>query len=637
MSGSSTRSEREPDVGGRRRLASVVLCLGLVVLAPAAAPAQESAPDSGRVSEPGQYRGYTEARYDDWVRESRYIRVRDGTRLAADILRPAVDGEPVEEPMPVVWTYHRYHRADVRKDGSVRTIAAMPTPKALLRHGYVVVAVDVRGAGASFGTARGLFAPPEARDAYDVTEWLADRPWSNGKIGMFGGSYLGITQLLAAGQAPPHLEAVVPEKALLDLYRSIRPGGVLASDLMRSWSRLTRTLDTKRPAAPVQGDSGRALLERALEQHRNNLNVYELYGSLPQRDGQRPELALPWLTGSPHTWARRARESDVAVYLMGGWFDGLARGTALWYRNLDAPRRLVMGPWFHQTRDELDVPVEHLRWFDRWLRDVENGITREDPVHYYVLGADGDDAGDGGGAWRTAADWPPPAAKEDTLFFAPGPGGGVESVSDGRLSFDGPGRRSASDTGRFDYTASTGRPSRWSNLYGDGGQEVSYPDMTSNDRKGFTYTTPPLERNRTVAGHPVVRLWVESTDRDGDFFVYLEEVGPDDSSTYLTEGVLRASNRATATPPYDAAGLPWHRAYRRDAEPMPRGEPVLLEVPLQPVANRFEEGERIRVTVTGADTANFGGAIRPEEPPRIGIHRGARHPSSVVLPFLRNE
>lgn len=111
----------------------------------------------------------------------------------------------------------------------------------------------------------------------------------------------------------------------------------------------------------------------------------------------------------------------------------------------------------------------------------------------------------------------------------------------------------------------------------------------------------------------------------------------DGSSTYLSEGVLRASNRATATPPYHAAGLPWHRAYRRDAEPMPRGEPVLLEIPLQPVANRFEEGERIRVTVTGADTANFGGAITPGDPPRIGVHRGARHPSSVVLPFLREE
>lgn len=628
------RPERERDTGAGRRVASAVLFLGLVATAlpaPEPAPAQEPGADSSRVSRPGEYSGYTGARYDDWVRRSRYIEVRDGTRLAADILRPAVDGEPVDEPLPVVWTYHRYHRADVREDGSVRTVAAQPIPKALLRHGYVVAAVDARGAGASFGTARGLFAPQEARDTYDVTEWLADRPWSNGKIGMFGGSYLGITQLLAAGQAPPHLEAVVPEKVLFDLYRSLRPGGVLASDLMGSWSRLTRTLDTKRPAAPVQGDSGRALLERALERHRDNLNVHDLYGSLPYRDGQSRELAWPWLTGSPHTWARKARESDVAVYLMGGWFDGLARGTALWYRNLDAPRRLVMGPWFHQTRRELDVPAETLRWFDRWLKGVENGVTREDPVRYYVLGAAGDEG------WRSAADWPPPEAREDTFYLASGPSGTIESVHDGSLRFGRPDSArdgAAVDSGRFDYSASTGKPSRWSNLYGDGGRGVSYPDMTDNDRKGFTYTTPPLERDRTVAGHPVVRLWVESTARDGDFFVYLEEVGEDGSSRYLTEGVLRASNRATAAPPYDAAGLPWHRAYRRDADPMPDGEPALLEIPLQPVANRFEEGERIRVTVTGADTANFGGAIRPEEPPLIGIHRGSRHPSSVILPFL---
>jgi len=629
-----TNCRRRPERGRHtgtgligRGVAACALLAAAALPAPEPATAQEPA-DSTRVSRPGEYAGYTEARYDDWVRRSRYIEVRDGTRLAADILRPAVDGEPVEEPLPVVWTYHRYHRADLREDGSVRTIAAQPIPRALLRHGYVVAAVDARGAGASFGTARGLFAPQEARDTYDVTEWLADRPWSDGRIGMFGGSYLGVTQLLAAGQAPPHLEAVVPEKVLFDLYRSVRPGGVLASDLMRNWSRLTRTLDTKRPAAPVQGDSGRALLERALERHRDNMNVRDLYGSLPYRDGQGAGLALPWLTGSPHTWARKARESDVAVYLMGGWFDGLARGTALWYRNLDAPRRLVMGPWFHQTRRELDVPAENLRWFDRWLKDVENGVAREDPVRYYVLGAAG------GEAWRSAADWPPPSARDDTLFFAAGPGGAIESVHRGGLSPRRPEGRAAADTGRFDYTASTGKPSRWSNLYGDGGRDVSYPEMTSNDRKGFTYTTPPLERDRTLAGHPVVRLWVESTARDGDFFAYLEEVGPDGASTYLTEGVLRASNRATAAPPYDAAGLPWHRAYRRDAEPMPRGEPVLLEIPLQPVANRFEEGERIRVTVTGADTANFDAAIRPEEPPRIGIHRDSRHPSSVILPFV---
>lgn len=605
---------------------AVLLVAGLAV--PRGAPAQEAERDTARVSAFGEYGGYTEPRYDDWVRTSSYIEVRDGTRLAADIIRPAVDGRPVQEPLPVVWTYHRYHRADVAEDGNVSTIAQHPFARPLLRHGYVVAAVDGRGSGASFGTARGVFSPREAKDAYDITEWLASRPWSTGKIGMFGQSYLGITQLLAAGQSPPHLEAVVPTKVALDLYSELRPGGVLASDLTRSWSRLTRRLDTKTPAAPVQGDSGRVLLKRAMQQHRANLDVHQLYGSRPYRDDQSPEVALPWLTGSPHTWARRARRSDVAVYMIGGWLDGFARGTALWYRNLDSPRRLTMGPWFHQQIGGVDLAAEHLRWFDRWLKGVKSGVGQEKPVRYYVLG------GPSGERWRTAADWPPPEARRDTLRFAPGASGTIQSVHDGGLSFEFPERRVAVDTGRLDYTASTGRPSRWSNTYGDGGSDVSYPDMTRHDRKGFTYTSPPLERSRTVAGHPVVRLWVESTARDGDFFVYLEEVRPDGSSRYLSEGVLRASLRATSTPPYDAAGLPWHRAYRRDAAMMPPGKPVLLEIPLQPVANRFEQGERIRVTVAGADTANFGAGLLPDDPPRIGVHRGSRHPSSVVLPLL---
>lgn len=611
-----------------RRFVSALL--GALVLAAAQAVPASGQAGQERISRPGEYRGYTEARYDDWVRQSRYIEVRDGTRLAADILRPAVDGEPVEEPLPVVWTHTRYRRAVPTKGDAVATIADRnPFVPPLLRHGYVVAAVDVRGTGASFGTSRGILEPVEARDAHDVTEWLASRPWSNGKIGMFGQSYLGITQLLAAGQQPEHLEAIFPQKVLLDLYQAAQPGGVLATDLVRSWSRIVRAQDVKRPAAPVAGDSGRALLNRAVEEHRGNRNVLELYGSLPYRDSQDLRFAWPWHSSSPYTWTGSARRSDVAVYLAGGWRDGLARGTALWYRNLDAPRKLTMGPWFHIGYGGLDMADEQLRWFDRWLKGVENGIADEKPVRYYVFGARKGDR------WRTTTDWPPPDARADTLHFASGPSGTIESIHDGGLSFRRPEARAALDTGRFHYSASTGKPSRWSNLYGDGGTDVSYPDMTSHDRKGFTYTSPPLERDRTIAGHPVVRLWVESTADDGDFFAYLEEVGPDGSSTYLTEGVLRASNRATVPAPYDAAGLPWHRAYRRDAEPMPEDEPVLLEIPLQPVANRFEEDERIRVTVTGADTANFSEAISPDEPPLIGIHSGRRHPSAVILPFLR--
>jgi predicted acyl esterase len=136
-----------------------------------------------RLSLPGKYEGYSQPLYNERTSSSQYITMRDGTKLAALILRPAQDGKTVSTPLPVIWTHNRYHREG---------IFAWPWLRTLVKHGYVMVSVDVRGSGASYGTYRGLFSPEETRDAYDITEWLAAQPWSNGNIGMFGRSYLGI-------------------------------------------------------------------------------------------------------------------------------------------------------------------------------------------------------------------------------------------------------------------------------------------------------------------------------------------------------------------------------------------------------------------------------------------------------------
>lgn len=607
----------------RKSVLSAAFAVAVWTAGTAAAPGQQA----GEVSRPGEYGGLTAPVYDDWVRTSRYVEVRDGTRLAVDVLRPAVAGEPVEEPLPVVWAFHRYQRAMAREGRVIDIATQYPYLERLLRHGYVVAAVDVRGGGASFGTSLGIFHPQEARDAYDLTEWFARQPWSDGNIGMFGGSYLGGTQFLAAGFAPPHLKAIFPQKAPLDLYGALRPGGVLVENFLLNWARLTRQLDVEVPAAPVTGDSGEALLAMAVEQHKDNVDPYELYGSVGLRDGQTMRLAWPYLVGSPHSYAPALRDSDVAVYLMGGWFDTIARGTALWYRNLGDRTRLVMGPWFHQQSEGLDLGAEHLRWFDRWLKGVRNGIDREPPVRYHVMGESGD------AAWRSASDWPPPEARPDTLYFAPGPTGTIASLHDGMLGDSAPPAPEAVDRARFDSTATSGKPSRWSNTYGDGGIDVAYPDMRPNDRRGFTYTTAPLDRKVVTAGHPVVELWVESTAPDGDFFVYLEEVTPDGRSTYLSEGVLRASHRRTTAPPYDKAGLPYHRSFARDTASLRPGRVHHLAIDLQPVANLFEPGHRIRVTITGADRDNFRTPALGK-PPIVGIHRDASHASLLVLPVL---
>src|SRR5436305_5253403 len=169
----------------------LVLPLALMAVLPATA-----APPT--VSEFGKYSGYSEAVYDGWVRSSRYVPMRDGIRLAVDIVRPTLHGRVATERLPVVWTHTRYQRAfyDVSFEGMKVYSAADADDRRVqvVRHGYVVAAVDARGTGASFGTYMGWFSSDETRDGYDVTEWLAAQPWSNGNVGMYGRSYLGFTQ-----------------------------------------------------------------------------------------------------------------------------------------------------------------------------------------------------------------------------------------------------------------------------------------------------------------------------------------------------------------------------------------------------------------------------------------------------------
>ncbi len=182
--------------------------------------------------------------------------MRDGTKLAALILRPAEDGKPVSTPLPVIWTHIRYHR---------EKILEWPWLQTLLKYGYVVVSVDVRGSGASYGTFRGLFSPEETNDAYDITEWLAVQPWSDGNIGMYGRSYMGITQFMAASKAPPHLKAIFPEMAEFDHYSFFYPGGVFQDDFFRQWGNMINMLDTDGMA--VDEDQDKAMLQEALKEH----------------------------------------------------------------------------------------------------------------------------------------------------------------------------------------------------------------------------------------------------------------------------------------------------------------------------------------------------------------------------------
>ena len=168
--------------------------------------------------------------------------------------------------------------------------------------------------------------------------------------------------------------------------------------------------------------------------------------------------------------------------------------------------------------------------------------------------------------------------------------------------------------------------------YRSRGGPAGYPDLASNDAKGFTWTTDALSTPVEVIGHPVVHLWVTSSARDFDAMVFLEDVDSTGKSSYVTEGVLRASHRKLGTPPFDNFGLPWPRSFKEDVEPLP-AEPAELVFDLLPTAKRFRAGHRIRVTLQGADRDTHM-AVIPKVPPRVTVYRDRDRPSRIVLPVV---
>ena len=590
---------------------------------------------SARVSALGRYDGYSEERFGDGVTTSCYVEMRDGVRVAVDIFRPTSDGAPVEEPLPAIWTHARYHRAALTEEGEVATCIRVEHDWMLpvVRHGYVAVTVDARGCGASFGVCAGQFSAAETRDAHDVTEWIAAQPWCNGKIGMFGRSYLGITQYFAATQAPPHLETLFPEMASFDLYAYAYCGGVFRATSRFDWQQLVSNLDQSvptlwrgdylGPVAPVDGDDDGELARAARREHRENPNWYRMLAGSPYRDSvDAISGECLYETRSANTYRTLIEKTGIPIYHLAGWYDMFPRDTLLWWRNLDNPQKVVIGPWFHVDRQGLDDDAEHLRWYDHWLKGIDNGVMDEDPIHYWTLDAKE------GEEWRSTSTWPLPNAQRVDFYLGAGPSGRSVSVNDGVLT-----REIAEGSGHddyiADYTATTSLVNRWANASGG---PTGYPDMSENDAKGLTYTSEPLDEDIEVTGHPIAHLWV-STDRDDcAFYAYLEDVHPGGYSQYVTEGVLLGSHRKLCEAPWDNLGLPYHSGLEADVGPMPE-EPVELEFDLHPTSKRFPRGHRIRVTITCADRDND--QVPEYDPPAaVRVYTGRDRCSKIELPVV---
>lgn len=605
------------------------------------------------------------------VRQSYYVRMRDGVRIAVDVLRPA-NAQPGER-FPTILQQTRYWRTpDIRFPFS---LFASPLDyqgifgafkRSLVARGYVWVDVDTRGSGASFGNRPWDYAPDEIQDGGEIMTWIARQPWSNGKVVTAGASYTGSTSEFAMINRHPALKAVVNVSSEFDQYTDIlAPGGVPMTWWLDEWGAQTAALDrsqipgasfTQKLAsggvAGVSGDVFGVLRRRAIAQHRDNYDFRELK-SMVYRDDfplgktattparrAAQERQFAWLRqkfgpdflahgidlASAHFYLDDLRAANAPEYAIAGWFDGTYANAAIKrFNTIGNPGdKLIIGAWDHTQHNispftaigptHFDLLAEITKFIDGIVGGFPDVLHSDARVHYYTMGAE---------RWNHADSWPVPNTPM-RLYLSAGH----------QLSTTIP-MEAGEDRYAVDYTATTGHRTRFDTLMGRALRNP-YPNRAVQDAKLLVYDGPVLAADTEVTGHPQVSLTVTSTADDGAFFVYLEDVAPDGTVTYVTEGELRAIHRAiAATPAPTWQSGPYHSFLRAAARPMIPGQATELRFDLLPTSYLFKAGHHIRIAVAGADAAHF--SRIPADPaisPVISLLRGGHQASWVELPIV---
>ncbi len=559
--------------------------------------------------------------------KSVYVPMRDGVRIALDVVLP--DGVPSGERVPTILTMTRYWRS-WEGDG----------PNDLQRfftsHGYAVVWGDSRGTGASFGVWPHHRSREETLDFREIMDWIVAQPWSDGTVGGWGNSYTANTNDWFAEVGHPSFKAGISRFPDFDPYTDLYfPGGVPNAYMGSKWGLRVKEMDLNTPRSsegrmvgvkPVDEDTDGSLLAAAVEARSDVPSVWESFRVLVYKDEPMPlwnGVSMDWWGIHSHTPA--VERSGSAVYSWASWIDaGTAQGVLHRFMTLSNPQRAVIAAWSHGAREDaspynppdhpLEPPIEAQRledlcFYEQYVRG-DGGAQHE--LVYRTMGEDG---------WKRTTDWPLAETEHQDWYLREG----------GRLSRSGP-SAAGTDEHRVDFTHTTGSRNRWATNNGAG--DVVYPDRASADAKLLTYTSEPLERDLEVTGHPVVTLHMRSSHEDGAVFVYLEDVTPEGRVLYVGEGQLRLIHRRVSDeePPFTAAG-PYHSYKRADAEPMPPGEVEEVAFALLPTSVLFRAGHRIRIAIGGGDADTFA-RIPAEGTPVYTVERGPDRPSRITLPVI---
>jgi putative CocE/NonD family hydrolase len=421
------------------------------------------------------------------------------------------------------------------------------------------------------------------------------------------------------------------------------PGGVFNDRFIREWGRMDYQLDNNiipkelgllallmvKGVKPVEGTE--ALLNEALQLHQNNGSVHGFAKDITFRDqihsgfgGCIDDMQAQQYWGS-------IQKSGVAICGWGSWMDaGTADAVIRRFLTLENPQMGVIGAWEHggelnaspyrspRARVDPGLPrqwAEMAHFLDRYMND--NGQVEEansDRVlHYYTMAEE---------KWKSTSSWPPAGMKNLRWYLRE-----VQS-----LSPENPPTENGSDTYQVDFEATTGLKNRWWELGSVFYQTVSYRDRSKAAQHMLVYYSPPMERDTEISGYPVVRLFLTSTESDGAFFVYLEDVDQNGRVNYITEGQLRALHRKT-TPgpsPYHLQ-VPYHTYKQEDASPLAPVEMAELHFYLRPTSVLVRKGHRLRLGIAGHDRDTFT-RIPSQGAPEISIARNNLHASYIEFP-----
>lgn len=538
----------------------------------------------------------------DAYREFGYIPMHDGVKLAYVVWLPKKAGR-----FPAVFHYGPY------SSGGTPFAQA----KRFLEAGYAFVGANMRGTGCSEGIdteAGGVRAHTMGRDGAAVVEWVAKQKWSTGNVGMVGNSYVGGSQFAVAANNPPHLKAIVASGiAMSDYHECYHAGGLTHLGGLAAWT------------LSIQGNEARAGLESRLSSgdqacevllaNRKPLTAYS--------DAKQHPLFDEWW--EERSLAALADRIQVPTMIQMGWHDewNLNGATPLFAKLKTQHKKIVLQNGGHGvgSLEKRGYQMDHeygMRWLDRWVKGIENGVDKEQPVTVFweVRNApvlDGTNAIPG---WKTTyAAWPAPQTNWVTFHL----------TADGKLSADGP--AASNDDGVRQYLYPTG-----TELVGSNEQFALVPYQLGT----LSYRTEPMGEDMTILGQPKLSFSFSSEQKDTDFMFTLKDVDPQGNTLYLQRAFLRASMRAVdqqkSTPDVIV------QSFRKIEELVP-GETYKVEVSITAIGHVVRKGHRLELSILAPSpipTPVMGGL--PVALPSVNkVYHSPKYPATLLVPVIPGE